>query len=79
MEEFALIKSRVNLVFNPVFNLTIRGSGVGKKLIIFKDPNEPELLLFTECQNSISIRSYYNFNFGNFAGSLINFRTQMQF
>ena len=48
-------------------------------LIFFKDLNEPEILLFTECQNSIMVKSYCNFNFGNLVGSLINLRTKMKF
>ena len=56
------------------------GSG-GQKwwLIIFKDVNELEPLLFTECQNLILLKSYYDFNFGNLVGSLINLRTKMKF
>ena len=34
---------------------------------------------FTECQNLILFRSYYNFNFGNLVGSLINLRTKLKF
>ena len=52
----------------------IGGSGVKNWcLVIFKDFNEPESLIFTEYQNSISFKSYYNVNFGNLARSLINF------
>ena len=38
-----------------------------------------ESLLFTECQNLISFKSYYNFNFGNLVRSLIDFWTKMKF
>ena len=58
----------------------IGGSGVKKGcLVVFKDLNEPESLLFTECKSFISFKSYYNFNFGNLVGSLINLRTKMKF
>ena len=55
-------------------------SGVKKLcVVIFKYLNEPESLLFTEVQNSILFKSYCNFNFRNLVGSLINFRTKMNF
>ena len=56
-----------------LFILCDGGSGSKKScLVIFKDLNEPESLLFTECQNLISFKSYCNFNFGTL-GSLKNF------
>ena len=48
-------------------------------MVIFKDVNEPESLLFAECENLISFKSYYNFNSGNLVGSLINLRTKRNF
>ena len=59
-----------------------QGGGSGSKkscLVIFKDLNKLETLLFTECQNSILVKSYCNFNFGNLVGSLINLRTKTKF
>ena len=57
------------------------GSRVKKKscLVIFKDLNDLETLLFTGCQNSILVKSYCNFNFGILVGSLINSRTKIKF
>ena len=41
--------------------------------------SESESLLFTECQDLISFKSYYNFKFENMVGSLINIWTNMKF
>ena len=71
------------LIYPLMFKVkAIWGGGQGKKkscLVISKDLNEFETLLFTECQNSILVKSYCNFNFGNLVGSLINLRTKMKF
>ena len=55
------------------------GQGSKNDVWLFKDLNKAESLLCTECQNLISLKNYYNFNFGNLVGSLINLRTKMKF
>ena len=64
---------------NKSFKATVVVRGKKWCLVVFKDLIETESLLFTECQNLISLTSYHNFNFGNLIGSLINFRTKMKF
>ena len=60
--------------------MAIGGSGSKKScLVISKDLNQFETLLFTESQKSIPVKSYYNFNFGNLVGFPINWRKKMKF
>ena len=76
-----LIDSRNKSLKHNFENVMISRNFIGLKLclVIFKDLNDPESLLFTECQNLILFKSYCNFNFGNLVGSLINLRTKMKF
>ena len=64
------------------WHLGDRGGGSGVKNDVWLSSKISMSLnhsVFTECQNFILLKSYYNFNFGNLVGSLMNFRTKMKF
>ena len=77
-EASTLLVGRAKIKFSEF--KAIGGSGSKKSyLAIFKDLSELETRLFTECQNSILVKSYSNINFGNLVGSPINLRIKMRF